>query len=335
MILRRSALFLFAGLGAVALQGQETRSIDLAHKTGAIGLDDLRFAPGLGKVLVPAGRTGQLILLDPATQTLTSVEGFGKGGPSGHGEGTTSADEAGGLLVATDRSTLRLNVVDPAAKTIVSFAALASGPDYVRFVAPTREIWVTEPEKDQIEVFTFPQGGKPAHAAFIPIADGPESLVIDVPRGRAYTHLWKSTTLAIDLKSRAVVARWANGCEGSRGLALDEAKGLLFVGCAEGKATVLDLQQNGKLVSSLSSGSGVDIIDFNPDVRHLYFPGSKSGTLAIMAVSASGELSLLGTTPTAHGGHCVAADRIGNAYVCDPSQGQLLVVKDPYPASGR
>jgi hypothetical protein len=43
---------------------------------------------------------------------------------------------------------------------------------------------------------------------------------------------------------------------------------------------------------------------------------------------------VLGTVPTASGAHCVTADDRGNAWVCDPDRGQLIVFKDAYPTSG-
>jgi hypothetical protein len=73
-------------------------------------------------------------------------------------------------------------------------------------------------------------------AGKIEVADGPESLEIDVPRRRAYANTWHDVTVAIDLPSRAIVSRWNNGCQGARGLAVDETRGLAFVGCTEGAA---------------------------------------------------------------------------------------------------
>ena len=157
--------------------------------------------------------------------------------------------------------------------------------------------------------------------------------MIDKARGKAYTHLWKKETVTIDLKSHKILSTWPNGCEGSRGMALEESKGWLFVGCSEGKAVVLDLKQNGKQISSISSGSGVDIIAYNSKLSHLYLPGGKSATMAILGVSDSGELSLLGTVATAQHSHCVTTDLNGNAYVCDPQKGQLLMFHDRYPAA--
>jgi DNA-binding beta-propeller fold protein YncE len=312
--------------------------IALPDGAPGIGFDDLRFAPRLRRILVPAGRSGRLDLVAPDNAAVTSIGGFHAqpqfGG--GHGSGTTSADEGNGLLFAIDRTDQTLKVVDPAGSGIVASAALGGSPDYVRYVALTNEVWVTEPDSENLEVFTMPASGTstPAHAAFVSVPGGPESLVIDATRGLAYTHLWSGTSLAIDLRSRAITARWPNGCSGSRGIALDEPRGFLLVGCAEGKATVLDVR-SGAMLGSASSGAGVDVIDYSPSLGHLYLPGATSATMAILGVSTTGALSVLGTVATASGAHCVAADDRGQAYVCDPNTGAILLYADPYAASPR
>src|SRR5262245_42960623 len=137
--------------------------VDLSDGEGGIGFDDLRFSPTLGRVLAPAGRTGRLDLVDPGTKTVTFVPGFGGSGRyrGGHGEGTTSVDEGEGFLFAIDRRERRVDVIDPRALAIVRWAPLAGSPDYVRFVAPTRELWVTEPDAEQIEVFRLGAGEQP------------------------------------------------------------------------------------------------------------------------------------------------------------------------------
>jgi hypothetical protein len=43
---------------------------------GEIGFDDLAFSPGLHRVLVPAGRTGRLDLIDPETRKVQEIGGF-------------------------------------------------------------------------------------------------------------------------------------------------------------------------------------------------------------------------------------------------------------------
>lgn len=306
-----------------------TASIVMPGAKSGIGFDDLRFSPTLGKLLVPAGATGRLDLIDPTTRAVTSIEGF-----STTGAGITSVDEDSGLLFVSDRTARELAVVAPGSNKIVARAPLASGPDYVRHVAATDELWVTEPDKSRIEVFHLPAGGAPQHIAFVAVAGGPESLVIDGKRGRAYSNLWTDQTLAIDLKKHTVLAQWPNGCKDSRGLAFDEARGLLFVACAEGKVSALDVDHGGAVLGSTPTSTGVDIIDYNAELAHLYVVGARSGGFDIVGVGSKGTLSRLASGRVAKGAHCVVADDKGNAYVCEPKKGRLVVFIDKTPRGG-
>ena len=329
-----AAFALFSILAAALTRAAEPIPIPLPDGTHGVGLDDLGFSAALDRVLVPAGATGSLDLIDPKTRSITRVSGFSAaGGRGGHGDGTTSADEGEGRLFASDRTSLELAVVDPKSAKIVARTKLASGPDYVRWIAPTREVWVTQPDEERIEIFSLAgEPSPPRHEAFLSVPGGPESLVVDRKRGRAYSNLWKSTTVAIDLKRREIVGRWKNGCEGSRGIALDAEHGLVFVGCTEGKAVALDAS-TGNILGSAEAPKGIDIIDFNPRLSHLSVPGGKDAKLAIFGVSSRGVLSLLGTFPAAVGSHCVTSDAGGHVYVCDPRGGRLLLYSDPFPAA--
>ncbi len=342
--MKRSPLLLLAVLLATQAAGQAPAApakvlfgepFAVPGGEGAIGFDDLAFPAGLRQVLVPAGRTGRLDLIDPKSRKVKEIAGFQAAATTvgGHGEGTTSADEGGAYLFAIDRTALRLSVVDPRKGTIVGGAALAGSPDYVRFVAPTNEVWVTEPDKEAIEIFSLSAASPPAptHEALLVVPGGLESLVVDAGRGLAYSNLWKTSTVVIDLKTRKVVQTWPNGCEGSRGLAMDAKRNFLFVGCAEGGADVLDLAHGGAVKDRFRFGSGVDIVAYNPTLRHLYVPASKMGQMAIAGVSDDGKLTLLGTVDTAVGAHCAVADDHNQVWVCDPKAGRLLVVKDTMP----
>jgi hypothetical protein len=329
----RLVVFLLAAFAAVATaQTPPTPpAIPVPGGEAGVGFDDLRFSPVLDRVIVPAGRTGSILLVQPGEWRIDRIAGFSTAsavGGGGHGEGVTSADEGRGFLFAVDRSAKRLLVVDPSDGRIVAGAPLSAGPDYVRYVEPTDEVWVTEPEKERIEIFRL-EGNppRPVHDDFLTVEGGPESLIVDAARGRAYANLWKGETVAIRARNRSIVAKWPNGCKGARGLALDRERDFLFVGCAEGKGVTLDAK-SGRVLGSVEAGDGIDIVDYNPALSHLYLPGGKSATMAIVGVSASGGLRLLGTVPTAPRGHCVVADRSGNVYVCDPGAGRILVIPD-------
>jgi len=333
-VLRRALVAVFLLAAAAVGAAPSGRRIPLPKGTGGVGLDDMRYAPGLGAVVVPAGRTGMIDLIDPKTGAITSIGGFSTSAAgTDHGDGTTSADEGDGFLFATDRTTRELVVVAEAPPKIVGRVKLAGSPDYVRWVEATHEIWVTEPDAARIEVFRLGSGSPPAPQSVFSIAvpGGPESLVIDGARGRAYANLWKAETVAIDLKSRRIAARWANGCGGARGLALDGRRGFLFVACTEGKALSIDVE-SGKALSTAAVPAGVDIVDFDSALSHLYVPGARDASMAVVAVSAAGDLSVLGNLPTAERSHCVTVAPGGEIFVCDPRAGAVLAFHDPYAA---
>lgn len=335
--MHRGATWLVLGLALAGCRQSPpagTAVIPLPDGRPGIGFDDLQLSTTYG-VLAPGGRSGNLDLVDPVSRAVTAIGGFSEEPIhfAGHDQGATAVAEGAGLLFVTDRTTHRLYAADPTTKQIVASAPLATSPDYVRYVPQTDELWVTEPDAEQVEVFAL-NGSQPTHAAVIQTLGGPESMVIDRMRDRAYTHLWGGGTIAIDVHTRQIVGQWSNGCGGSRGIALDQARGFVFAGCAEGRGTVADATNGGALIGTIDvPAMGVDVIDYAPALGHLYLPGQSNGTMAIAGVSPTGELSLLGTVATVGGAHCVVADEVGNAYVCDPDNGELLVIPDLLPAS--
>lgn len=323
-----------AVLGLALLAAAAPAPVSLPGGAGGIGFDDLRFSSELRAVLVPAGRTGRVDLVRGGEGRIASLAIFGSV-PSrgrGHEDGTTSADVGQGYVFAIDRTTRVLAAVDPGSRRVVARAELAGGPDYVRWVGATREVWVTEPDRAWIETFRFDHGTL-TRTGTVAVPGGPESLVVDAPRRRAYTNTFADATVAIDVGSRSIAARWPNRCRGARGLALDPDRGWLFVGCAEGMAVSLDVGHGGEEVGAARAGAGVDVIDFGRALSHLYVPGASEASLTVMAVDGKGALRALGEVATAPGAHCVAADDAGNVYVCDPRRGRLLTFRDPYPAS--
>jgi hypothetical protein len=308
-------------------------AIELPDAAPGIGFDDLRYSARLHRVLVPGGRSGNLALVDPDTHDIRTVGGFSTSSSfdsGGHDFGITSVDDLGSLLAVTDRTSGRISLVDVDRMTVVADASVGGSPDYLRWIAATSELWVSEPSREAIEVFSVtlaPPSVTPSGTIAVP--GGPESLVVDQIHGRAFTHLWNGGTVAVDVRSRTVGATWSNGCNDSRGIAIDEARGFVFAGCAEGRVAVLDAS-DGHVISDSWVVDGVDVIDFSPSRRHLYAPGQISANLGIFGVSAAGELGLLGIADGTLYGHCVTTDDAGHAFVCDPRGGKLLVDDDHF-----
>ena len=294
-----------------------------------IGFDDMGYVPELHRIVVPAGQTGALALIDPQSLALTLIPGIStpRRTARGHGEGTTSATYAHGFLFASDRDTHQVVIVDPRGHAVLGRVPLSGGPDYLRYDPIVRELCVTEPGARQIEIFGVDFSPRPTlrRVATIPVPGGPESLIIDAKRGIAYTNLWKRDTLVIGVADRRIEARWPDGCEGPRGLAWDPQSRFLFVGCAEGKVSVLDAGHGGRVLGTATTGRGVDIIAYDASRHRVYAPGARSATMTTLHVDPQGHPTLEAVHRTAHGAHCVAVAPTGRAFVCDPRHGRVLV----------
>ena len=267
-----------------------------------IRFGELSFAPGLHKVIVPGGDTRKMFLVDPDTQNITIVAPFSEtdNSSAGVGGGITSADACRGLIYAIDRSSNLLYVVDPKTGDAVASVPLASKSEHVRFVADTDEVWVTQASSERIEIFTLPARGTPhpKHARFLSVNGGPEALIIDPSRARAYANLSTDTTVGINIRDHKILSRWSNGCRHSRGMALDEKRGFLFFPCDGGGVTVLD-EASGKLLGKAAPGTSTDLIAYSQNLSHLYVLETETGRVDIVGISKAGSGELLKTVNTA------------------------------------
>jgi DNA-binding beta-propeller fold protein YncE len=332
---RVQAAAVLAIAAAAACSSPDGDAIALADGSPGIGFDDLRWSSSLGRVIAPGGRSGIVDLVDPETKEVTPIGGFSRTDDfsGGHDDGPTSADEARGLLFVTDRTNQTLSVVDPRARAILSSVALSASPDYVRFVEATNEIWVSEPAGERIEIFAF-DGRAARSVAWIDVPNGPESLVVDQARGMAYTHEWQKRTIAIDVKRRAVVGAWPNGCAASRGIDVEPEHGWVLAACNEGTLAVLDPNDGGRIVSAIAAGAGYDVIGYARTTRHVYLAGSACACLTVVGLATDGRLRVLGRFDAPSDTHCVAADDRGHAFVCAPSEGGLRRIDDGFPSWG-
>ncbi len=310
-----------AGAAPVALPGG----------SAGIGFDDLRFSTTLSLLLVPAGRTGDLDLLDPSSEAAYPVGGFSTAATyTDDTFGVTSADEGNALVYAVDRTSSTLAVIDPRQKSIVARATLAATPGYVRYVEPTGEVWVTEPGQQQIEVFTLSgtESAAPVHSMTIGVSNGPESLEIDVSRKLAFTH-GTNSTVAIDVVGHTVVSSWPNGCTRSRGLAVDSAQGWVISACEEGLIVVL-AEEGGATLGTVTVGGGVDQVAYDPERQRLYVPTPAVSGMSVVGIVGMGAPKVLGVAETTSDAHCAVTSGAGAVFVCAPSLGELLFIQDEY-----
>jgi len=314
-------------------------AVELPDGSQGIGLDDLRFSPTLGRIVVPAGRTGNVVLVDPATSGVVPIGGCTSASifDGSDQQGVESADEGRGLVFAVDRTAYKLGVVDPESRALVASLDLEhTEPDYVRWSEPTSEVWITRPGESRIDVFTIPASGTPtpAHAASIPVPGGVEGIEIDKARKKAYTHTAGGLAV-VDLGTRSIDAVWPTGCRGEHGIPIvDEDRGFVFAGCSSSEVVVLDAKADGKELGRFPLGTGTTILAYAPKLRHFYLRGDPGTTIVILGIGGDGKPSeLCRVESPAVRWHCATADDRGGFWVCDAARGRILRFADPYSAT--
>jgi DNA-binding beta-propeller fold protein YncE len=319
-------------LAAPVFGQYHVRSLALPHE-GATGIymDYIAYDPATGFVWAPAGNTGAVDVIDTRSGKVTSIGDF----PTAEVQfrngkrtvGPTSVTIGEGVAYVGNRADYRVCSVN--ARTLVpkTCAHIDSMPDGLAYVAATKEVWVTAPRDKSIRILDAQTLAQKAKLTF----DGnPEGFAVDSSRGRFYTNLEdKDRSLAIDIHSHETVATWNPACgkEGPHGLRVDEKSGFLFVACSA-EAEVLDAAHDGKVLSMVDTGDGVDDIDYAPAMHRLYVGAAKAAQLTIARVDANGKLTVVSQVPTHAGARNGVVTRGGTVYLAHSGTGlsDLIVV---------
>jgi hypothetical protein len=107
-------------------------------------------------------------------------------------------------------------------------------------------------------------------AGRIPLPASAEGYAVDNLHGRFYTNLEETgQTVAIDVRKREVVNTWRS-CDDPSGVAVDTKRGFVFVACSD-HVIILDPLHDGRVAGSISTGEGVDNVDYD-ELRSTSFP---------------------------------------------------------------
>ncbi|HVA65479.1 MAG TPA: YncE family protein [Elusimicrobiota bacterium] len=137
-------------------------------------------------------------------------------------------------------------------------------------------------------------GGKPEFLA----ADG---------GGRAYVNLVNKDEVAVvDVKAMKVLFRWPTVPGGVlTGLAIDSARGLLFVGCRKPAKLVVMSAKNGRVLSAVDIGKGVDAVRAAGGAA---FASCGDGTLSEVRENAPGKFAAVQVLRTQKGARTMGLD---------------------------
>jgi DNA-binding beta-propeller fold protein YncE len=298
-----------------------------------VSLDYLAIDRGRHQVWVPAGGTGNAVVIDTKTQAVRKVEHFPTKEVERRGQkrmvGLSSATIGDGVVYVGNRADASVCAIDAETLERGGCITLPSSPDGIAFVARKKEVWVTAPRDNTIFMLDVSTPKTPKLAGSITLDGSPEGYAVDDQRGLFYTNLEdKDRTLRIDVATRKVTATWMPSCgeQGPRGIAIEPGGRWLMVACT-GEVEVLAAGADGSIVSKLDTGQGVDSFDYVPARHALYVAAAGAAKLTVAHLDDKGMLRSAATFDTAKGARNAVATDDGTAYVADGPEGRILVVR--------
>jgi DNA-binding beta-propeller fold protein YncE len=299
---------------------------------GGVAMDYLAYDRVHHRLWVPAGNTAGVDVVDVGTEQITRIGGFPVSAIERKGAkrsaGPSSATVGAGVVYVGNRGDSSVCAIDAESLRKGACLTLDSPPDGLAYVASTKEVWATLPRARSIAIIGAAVAGALTRTATIRLDGQPEGFAVDNARGRFYTNLEDTDrTLTIDVGTRQVTSTWPAGCgaEGPRGLALDPDLDVLFVACPD-RVRAVDARHDGKQLSTIAVGGGLDNIDYVQRRHELYAAAGRAAALTITRVGADGALTPSAVVPTLAGARNAVASDEGTAYLTDSAAGKILVV---------
>jgi len=200
----------------------------------------------------------------------------------------------------------KVSIVD--LKTLKTLQKVDTGenPDAILYEPSKKEVYAFNGRGKSATVIDA-QSGKVVTT--IPLEGKPESGQADSKAGKVFVNIEDvSEVVEIDAKALAVKAHWPlKPCESPSGMAIDRKHHRLLIGCENKMAAVMD-NTNGKVVTTVPIGEGVDANGFDPGTGLGYSSNGKDGTLTVIREETPDRFTVAETVPTRKGARTMALD---------------------------
>jgi DNA-binding beta-propeller fold protein YncE len=180
------------------------------------------------------------------------------------------------------------------------------GPDGIMFDPFNARVWVFSHRAPNATVIDAKDG---SIAGTVDLGGAPEQAVSD---GKG--HIWvdiedKDNIAAVDATTLKVTAHYdlAGKCGGPGGLALDEKHHILFAACHEPANMAILNAEDGKIITTLPIGKGVDGAGFNPHTMEA-FSSQGDGTLTVIKENSPTTFEVAQNVPTKMGARTMTVD---------------------------
>jgi DNA-binding beta-propeller fold protein YncE len=231
-----------------------------------------------------------------------------------------------GLGVTSNGRENKAGIVDLKALQTLSKVDTAKGPDGMLYNPAQKEAYLFCGRAQAATVVDV-KGQKVV--ATIPLDGRPEFATVDAKAGRIYDNLEdKSEVAVINSVLHTVVTNWpiAPGEENS-GMAIDLPHHRLFIGCGGSKTMVMMDSTDGRVITSVPIGQGVDANAFDPGTQ-LAFASCGDGTTTIAHEDTPDKLTVVQT---------LATERSARTLSLDPATHKIYLASAKFeaPATGQ
>ena len=195
---------------------------------------------------------------------------------------------------------------DSKSLALITTIAVDGRPDGIMFDPFNERVWVFShvapnatviDAKDGSVVGTVDLGGAPEQAA----SDGKGHVYVDIED--------KDKIAVVDAKALKVTGQYdlAGKCGGPGGLALDEKHHILFAACHDPAVMAILSAEDGKIITILPIGKGVDGAGFNPDTMEA-FSSQGDGTLTVVKENSPTSFEVEQNVATKAGARTMTVD---------------------------
>jgi hypothetical protein len=296
-----SALTIFVSVGAPPILAQTDWHVVKTFEIGGQGgWDYLTVDPQTHRLYVP--RTTHTMVIDAETgKTIADIPG------QKNAHGVALAPAAGRGFISDGGGDGAIVVFDLKTNAVLGSLAAMPDADGIIFDPASGHVLVVSGRGKALMWFKpdiDPRNGTLDQP--IALRGEPEFLAADAA-GKVYINLMdKHEVAVVDFKAKKVIAHWPVAPGGLPvGMALDGGKGRLFIGCRGPQKLIVISTKDGKVLSDLPIGEGVDAVKLDHGQAFASTAGSQ---LFVAGETSPGTYALVQTVQTGEGARTMGLD---------------------------
>jgi DNA-binding beta-propeller fold protein YncE len=288
-------------LGSVPALSQTNWAVTKTIPVGGQGSwDYLTVDPQTHRLFVPRS-THTLVIDAESGKTLGDIPG------QKNAHGVAIVPQAGRGFISDGGGDGAIIIFD--LKTYATLGKIAAQPDADGIIYDPSVGRVLVVSGDKGVLMSFKPDIDPANGKIdepIALGGAPEFLASD-GNGKIYINLEdKDNVAVVDFKARKVIAHWPVTPGGAPvGMAIDTKTHRLFIGCRKPQKMIVMSTEDGKVLSDLPIGAGVDATKFDAGQA---FASCRDGSLAVASETSPGKFEIVQTVKTPTGARTMGID---------------------------